>query len=138
MPVTFDELVDSRKQWIEQVLKPWAQQAVLKDLQRAADEWIDIAGKVDADATLWSWAWERFPALVHDGLTGVNETHEVRVTLRDQTAIVGYPTSREIKPGFLALWCLADDGSRRSEMRGPYSIDEIASAERVETDAASK
>ena len=40
---TFDELVSSRKQWIEKVLKPWCQRAAHKDLTLAEQEWGDIA-----------------------------------------------------------------------------------------------
>ena len=63
---TFDELVASRQRWISEVLQPWCQAASLADLKKAAAEWGAIAGRVDTDATLWTWAWSRFPDLVHD------------------------------------------------------------------------
>src|SRR5687767_6788549 len=78
---TFAELAASRREWIDAVLRPWCVQASRRDLVLAEMDWGDIAGRVDAEATLWTWAWGRFPELVHEGLSGVSETREVRVQL---------------------------------------------------------
>src|SRR5688572_22456133 len=87
----FDDLVASRKRWIAEVLEPWCRGASRKDLLRAAMEWGDIAGRVDENATLWTWAWGRFPDLVYEGLSGVNETREVQVTLKTGEMATGFP-----------------------------------------------
>lgn len=126
---TFDDLAASRREWIATVLQPWCMAAPLKELRRAELEWHDIAGRVDPEATLYTWAWSRFPALVHDGMTGVNETHEVRVTLRDGTLLTGFPDSRQSRQGRLVLLTFADGRLHES---GPHAIDEIASVERVD------
>ena len=128
---TFEELVASRKDWIEDVLKPWCREADLNDLKKAASEWGDIAGRVDPEATLWSWAWSRFPDLVDEEFAGVNETYEVRVTLKDGHEVLGFPNARSSKQGQLVLLCTARSASPGAEERGPYSIDEIASVAKV-------
>ena len=72
-------------------------------MKRAELEWADLAGRIDPQATLWTWAWSRFPDLVHEQLAGVDETHEVRVTLKNGAAYVGYPDNRKTKAGRLVL-----------------------------------
>ena len=84
-------------------------------------EWHDFGGRVDTHATLWTWAWERHPALVHDDLAGVNETHEVSVTLHDGQTVTGFPDGRRSLRGQLVLLST----STGHEDLGPYSIDEI-------------
>ncbi len=128
---TFVDLVASRRGWIEQVLKPWCQSASLADLKRAELEWSDLAGRIDADATLWTWAWSRFPELVHEELGGVNETHEVRVTLKDGAEFVGYPDNRKSKQGQLVLASTETRPTRRFVERGPWPIDQIAAVRRM-------
>jgi hypothetical protein len=127
----FDELVARRREWIEQVLKPWCRSASLADLKRAELEWADLAGRIDPRSTLWMWAWSRFPALVHERLPGVDETHEVRVTLKNGAAHVGYPDNRKTEGGQLILLLTSDDANRRLTESGPLSIDEIAQVERL-------
>ncbi len=129
---TFEELAASRRAWIEDVLKPWCREAVRKDLLRAAMEWGDIAGRVDADATLWTWAWSRFPALVHEGLTGVNETRVVTVTLTNGETVRGFPDARESTEGRLVL--ISD--APGSEAQGPFSIDDIVDVKADSVDPA--
>lgn len=121
---TFDELIDSRKAWIRDVLEPWCRSVSRAELLKAHQEWLDIAGKVDPDATLWTWAWSRFPDLVHEELPGVDETSRVAVTLEDGSTHVGFPDGRSSELGRLVL--LTDDGHV-----GPFSIDEVASVVKV-------
>lgn len=126
----FDELVASRKDWIETVLKPWCVAAPLADLRKAHVEWTDIAGKVDPESTLWTWAWSRFPALVHEGISGVNETCEVRITLKDGAEISGFPDARQSQLGRLVLLCRSASG-RYDEESGPHLLDDLQNVERV-------
>ena len=131
LPATFDALVASRRAWIEHVLKPWCRRTTLADLKRAELEWADIAGRIDAKATLWQWAWSRFPDLVHEGLPGVNETYEVRVTLKNEQTCAGYPDSRQSTAGRLVLISGAADAAGRRTQIGPLSIDDIATVTRL-------
>jgi hypothetical protein len=122
---TFLDLVDSRKAWIETVLRPWCRQAPRRELLKAEQEWLDIAGKVAPDFTLWLWAWERFPVLCVDGLKGLDETFPVEVTLKTGEKIQGYPDSRESRRGELFLVTL--DGAAS----GPHLLDDIQSVSRA-------
>ncbi|QDU40178.1 hypothetical protein Mal4_45330 [Maioricimonas rarisocia] len=126
---TFDELAASRRAWIADVLQPWCQSAPLKELRKAADEWGDIAGRVDPDLTLWLWAWSRFPVLYEEGLSGLNETHEVIVTLADGRELRGYPDARQSDRGQLVLLGRSDSGEA-TEL-GPISIDDVISVEQA-------
>jgi hypothetical protein len=126
---TLDELAASRREWIASVLKPWCQAAPHLELRKAELDWQDIAGRIDAESTLWTWAWSRFPSLVHEGLIGVDETHEVRVTLANGTALIGYPDARKSQKGWLVLVSTAADTS--GDEPGPFSIDEVVEVERV-------
>jgi hypothetical protein len=140
---SFADLIASRRDWIEQTLKPWCRAAALKDLKRAELEWEDIAGKVDPKATLWTWAWGRFPSIVHEGLAGVDETHAVRVTLKSGQAHIGYPDNRKTEGGRLVLLSTESTGPGESTGTGestgpgriaeigPISIDDIAQIERA-------
>jgi hypothetical protein len=122
-PATFADLAASRRAWIDGVLRPWCAAARERDLLLAEAEWADIAGKVDPFATLWTWAWGRFPALVHEGLPGVDETHEVVVALRDGSERRGFPDGRLTRRGRLHL--VGPDGTGEA-----VPIDEIAAVER--------
>lgn len=133
-PTSFEELTASRRQWIEEALRPWCRQATLAQLRQAELEWLDIAGRVDVHATLWTWAWERFAVLTHPEMAGVNESHEVRVCLRDGTTAQGYPDSRESARGTLALVpCGTEAGT--PQLLGPYSVDDVAAVEQVPSTA---
>jgi hypothetical protein len=127
----FADLIASRRDWIERVLKPWCRVAKLADLKRAELEWDDIAGKVDPKATLWTWAWSRFPDVVHEGLVGVDETHAVRVTLENGETRSGYPDNRKTEGGRLCLVSVEPTGPGGSAEIGPISIDDIARIERI-------
>jgi hypothetical protein len=127
----FAELVASRREWIDSVLKPWCRGARLADLKRAELDWADIAGRVEPEATLWTWAWSRFPALVHEQLPGINETHEVRVTLKSGRVHAGYPDNRQSKGGRLTLLCASTESGRGLVETPPISIDDIAAVEPV-------
>ena len=125
---SFESLAASRRKWIDDVLHPWCQQATLMQLRQAEIEWTDIAGRVDADATLWTWAWERFAVLTHPELSGVNETHCVRVAINDGTAVEGYPDSRQSVRGILMLVGHCKEAGNTKEF-GPFAIDTIDSVE---------
>jgi len=121
---TFEQLAASRRGWIDQVLRPWCQQASLKDLRKAELEWFDIAGRADTNATLWTWAWERFPSIVHPDLPGVHETYLVEVFLHDGTRLSGYPDARQSLRGMLVLVGTDADGAMITH--SPVSIDLVA------------
>ena len=125
---SFEVLVASRKDWIEQVLKPWCQTAAKTELLKADVEWLDIAGKVPPEKTLWVWAWSRFPELVHESL-GIEETSEVEVRLNDGRVIVGFPDSRLSVRGNLFIWGAETPGAPSGQM-GPYSIDHVISVKK--------
>lgn len=122
-PPTFANLVASRRGWIDDFLRPWCLAARRSDLLLAEAEWADIAGRVDPKATLWTWAWSRFPALVYEGLSGINETVAVTVTLDDGSEFTGFPDNRQSEGGRLVL--AARDERNRPVEHGPFSIDEI-------------
>ncbi len=125
----FDELVASRKAWLSDVLQPWCRQASLLSLRQAELEWMDIAGKVSPEKTLWSWAWSRFPDLVHETL-GIEETSEIEVTLLDGRTICGYPDSRASQQGKLVLWGTDSENGQPGEC-GPFSLEEISAVRRL-------
>jgi hypothetical protein len=133
---SFQEMAASRREWIADVLMPWCRQATFKDLREAEHDWINIAGRVDPAMTLWTWAWSRFPCLVHERLPGVNETLEVRIQLASGETIVGYPDNRESSRGELVLIIADEDGS--SAQSGPHNIDEVVSAELSNPDQTSR
>jgi hypothetical protein len=120
---SFEDLVSARKEWINGVLKPWCQNARRADLLKAEPDWLDIAGKVTPEKTLWLWAWSRFPELVHESL-GIEETTQVEIGLNDERTYVGFPDSRKSLRGQLVIWG-HDETTDRSAEIGPFSIDEI-------------
>jgi len=126
-PASFEELAAARRGWIENVLRTWCRHAALKELRKAEQEWFDIAGRADANATLWTWAWERFPNIVHPELPGVHETHEVRVVLTDGSPLSGYPDARLSQRGMLVI--VGADASGALVTYEPVSIDQIAHVE---------
>jgi hypothetical protein len=131
---SFEQLAASRRQWISEVLVPWCRQAGLADLREAEHDWLNIAGRVDPAVTLYTWAWSRFPALIHDGMAGLNETQEVRVALRSGELVSGYPDARESSRGQLILTVASEAGF---DLLGPSSIDEIAAVEAISGGGAS-
>ena len=126
--MTFLDLAASRRDWIAGVLIPWCRQAPLLELRKAADEWHDIAGRVDPERTLWLWAWSRFPALYVDGLPGLDETYEVELRTRTGEEFRGFPNARGSQRGRLLLQ--GGDGPI-----GPFSIDDVVAVRRA-TDAS--
>jgi hypothetical protein len=66
---------------------------------------------------------------VHEELSGLNETREVRLTLRDGREVVGYPDARSCE---LARLLLLESSTSGNQEHGPFSIDEIAAVEFVE------
>ena len=121
---TFEQLAAQRRGWIENVLREWCQRASLKELRRAELEWFDIAGRADMNATLWTWAWERFPAIVHPDLPGVHETHLIEVHLVDGSAFSGYPDARQSLRGMLVV--VGNDADGAMITHAAVSIDQIA------------
>lgn len=128
---TFADLVASRQQWIEGTLKPWCLAAPWKELFQAEQDWANIAGQVDAQGTLWAWAWSRFEALAHEGLPGIDETHPLRVTTRGGRVLEGYPDNRESRHGKLKLLCEVPPGSGDYELSDAISIDEVMTIVRL-------
>src|SRR5437868_2170552 len=98
----FADLVASRRAWLAEILQPWCRSASRQELLLAEQEWADIAGKVDPEATLWRWAWSRFPELVHEKL-GIDESSEVEIVLKNGTVLRGFPDSRQSRGGKLVL-----------------------------------
>ena len=130
LPESFEDLAESRRRWIDTVLHPWCRQATFRQLRQAETEWLDIAGRVDMNATLWTWAWERFPVLTHPEMAGVNETHCVRVRRKDGTTAEGFPDSRQSVRGSLVV-IGHDPVSGETIQHGPFSIDDIAAVDAV-------
>lgn len=124
----FDELVASRKAWISEVLQPWCRAATLVALKQAEQEWLDIAGKVAPEKTLWPWAWARFPDLVHETL-GIEETTEVEVTLVDGRTLIGYPDARASQQGKLVLLGVGPTDTEPQEL-GPFTIEQVRTVQR--------
>ncbi len=131
MQFTFAELVVSRQQWLQEVLKPWCLAAPWKELFQAEQDWTNLAGQVDPQGTLWAWAWSRFPALVCEGLAGIEETHFIRVTTRDGQVLTGYPDNRESRHGKLRLLCETSPGSGQHELSEAISIDDVVAVDRL-------
>lgn len=125
----FQELVNSRKAWIADVLQPWCRTASLTALKQAELEWLDIAGKVAPEKTLWPWAWSRFPELVHESL-GIEETLEVDVTLKSGETVRGYPDARASGQGRLVLLG-SDSINAAARELGPFSMEAIDSIRRI-------
>ena len=127
--MTFQELINSRRQWIADVLEPWCRQATRKELILAEMEWQDLAGRPAPEMTLWLWAWSRFPDLVREGMTTINETRPVRVARKNEEPLTGYPDARQSQQGRLVLI------TRSGEQLEPVSIDDIQSVTAIEPDA---
>ena len=123
--LSFPELIASRREWIDETLKPWCLTASRFELLQAEQAWVDLAGRPDPGQTLWYWAWSRFPELCDEELTGLNEAWQVAVTLKSGETVTGYPDARQSRHGELTLV------ESTSTEHGPYSIDDIVSAVRV-------
>lgn len=136
MVMTFEELAASRRDWISNVLQPWCEQARQSELKRAHDEWNDLAGRVDPTVTLWFWAWRRFPDLINSDLGRFDESAVIRLVLSDGREVTGTPDARASRGGQIVLVCRPVDGSRGFVDAGPFSIDEIVSAERMNPPAS--
>lgn len=105
---------------------PWCRQASYRDLVEAEQDWGNIAGRVEPGMTLWTWAWSRFPAMIHEGMPGLNETLELRLHLADGQEAAGYPDREASSRGHLVLVTRTEAGF---EHLGPFRIDEILSAD---------
>lgn len=120
---SFDDLVISRRKWIDDTLMPWCKSCSRKDLLLAEHEWTDIAGRPSPEMTLWKWAWERFPVISQEALNTINETNSVVVTCQDGRVGEGFPDAQRSQAGLLVL--INPEG----EVIGPFAIDEILSIE---------
>lgn len=123
---TYDELVSSRREWLDSILIPWCQLACRKDLLLAETEWPDLAGRPAPEMTLWKWAWERFPVLAGSGTHMLEETYEVVVTCQDGRTGQGFPDGERSQAGLLVL--VDSEG----QMSGPFTIDEIRHVVRLD------
>ena len=132
---SFDELAAARKSWIQDVLRPWCQLASRRELLKAELDWIDIAGKVAPEKTLWLWAWSRFPTLVHENL-GIEETSEIQIELRDGRKFEGFPDSRKSQQGNLVIWGQIEAKNSPEDL-GPFSIDDIVTVQKPTADGNS-
>lgn len=121
---TYEELGRSRREWIDGVLVEWCRQADRAELLKAEADWTNIAGQVDPEATLWTWAWSRFPALVHPEMNGLDETRELRVRLVDGRELTGFVNARRSRRGELVLTCTSGETSGKDV--GPFRLDEFA------------
>jgi hypothetical protein len=126
---SFEHLAGLRRQWIENVLRVWCRSAPLKELKKAEAEWFDIAGRADVNATLWTWAWERFSDIVHPEMAGVHETHEVSVRLKSGSELYGFPDARRSQKGQLVL--VGNEATGTMIIHPSVSIDEIERIDRV-------
>ena len=126
-PLNYEAMTASRRAWLDEVLRPWCLQAPVSQLKRAELEWHDLAGRVDPLRTLWLWAWSRFPVLVVDGLSGLEEAYLVMVCLKNGTKATGYPDSRRSLRGQLVIL-----GNDATAQEASFSLDEILSIERIE------
>lgn len=117
---SYEDLARSRREWIDETLVDWCRRAERAELLKAEGDWTNIAGLVDPEDTLWTWAWSRFPALVHPEMSGLDETREVRVRLTDGREFTGYVDARRSQRGELALLCSNGDEA------GPWTLDDIA------------
>lgn len=130
----FETLATSRRTWIEEILIPWCRTANSHELQQAELDWINLAGGVDPKATLWVWAWSRFPILAHDGLPGLNETNEVRITTLSGSSVTGYPDNSESRGSRIVLLTKIANGNFAHY--APISIDDIQSVELADPESA--
>ena len=129
--MTFDELLTSRRTWINDVLRSWCVRATRKELRVAERDWHDLAGRVDPEATLWAWAWSRFPNLVHPELSRIDETRRITITLRDGSKFAGYPDGRQSHQGQLVLVDRSAANPREEIEHGPFSMDDVADVQFV-------
>lgn len=125
MNSSYAELVASRRRWIDEVLRPWCQQASVADLLIAEQAWPDLAGQVLPELTLWMWAWARFPGLVIDELQRFDEAADVRITLKDGRMVTGSPDGRHSRRDQLAV--------SSSSGVTHVSLSDVASVEPVRT-----
>jgi hypothetical protein len=121
---SFPELAASRKAWINEALITWCRTASRADLLKAEEDWVNIAGRVAPERSLWLWAWSRFPCLFLEGLGGLEETWPVRVIDRHGRTAEGYPDNRNSARGELQI--LGDDGTAER-----FVIDDVTSVERI-------
>jgi len=107
----FAELAVSRRRWIEDVLRPWCLTAPVAELRRAEQEWLDVAGRISPDYSLWMWAWSRFPGLVIADLWRIDEAVELQIELTAGRTVTGYADTRQSHQDQLVVLVTADRSS---------------------------
>lgn len=118
-----DDLIVARRQWIDEVLRPWCARATHAELKLAEFLWLDLAGRVPPEETLRVWAWERFAGFV-DPTEGLSEAREWTFQHRDGRTVTGFIDRRESGCGTLAI-CTRNPVTGRIETVGPWSVDEV-------------
>lgn len=121
----FVSLVESRKHWIQHVLRPWCRFASVAELRLAALNWGDLAGQISPEATLWPWAWERFEGVIHTEL-GFDESRQWNVSLCNGSEVSGYINGR-LSRGEQIVLVYRDCHSQELTTTSPISLDEISS-----------
>lgn len=121
----FEQLVTSRREWIDKILIPWCKTATRRDLLLAEQEWTDLAGRPDPEMTLWRWAWQRFPHLSHPVQPTLDESQCVTVRCHDGREVTGYPEARMSQAGLLFL--VTESG----QTVGPINLDDVSDVELV-------
>ncbi|QDV31048.1 hypothetical protein Spb1_29850 [Planctopirus ephydatiae] len=132
----FVSLVESRKHWIQQVLRPWCRSAPVTELRLAALNWVDLAGQISPDATLWPWAWERFEGVIHTEL-GFDESRQWKVSLRNGSEASGYINGR-LSRGEQIVLVYRDSHSEQLTTTSPIGLDEISSIRSLEPNPRSE
>ena len=100
---TTAEIIASRRLWIDEALRPWCAAASAKELRQAEQDWLDLAGRISPDFSLWMWAWSRYPGLVIPDLWRMDEAVELRVELAGEQVLVGFADARRTKRDQLVL-----------------------------------
>jgi hypothetical protein len=125
----WEQLVSSRRQWIETVLEPWCRSAGRRDLLLAEAEWTNLAGQVDPQATLWKWAWSRFAELGTEQWA-IDESSAVTVVTHRGDCITGYPDGRASRQGQLVLLIDNSESPGQGFDRHAVLLDDICSITR--------
>ncbi|MGV2338054.1 MAG UNVERIFIED_CONTAM: hypothetical protein LVR18_29585 [Planctomycetaceae bacterium] len=131
----FELLAASRRDWIQNVLRPWCHTATVQDLRRAELEWHDIAGRGRPRRDTLEVGMGTLPGCRASGLPGLNETWPVEVRLHSGQVYSGYPDARRSIRGQLILLRVDDSATARITETPPLSLDQVAALVRSCGDA---